>query len=338
MVVSLNTGSAGAKLGSVTLNYQTDGTGSNGNSGLVAAAAGAQTVQVSGNVYTLAVAQVTPAVVNFGIVHVGDIVAQQSVAVSNTAALTALNDRLTGAIGGASGPFSTSGNLGTGVAAQQTDNISLKVGLATTTAGIFNGGANVALTSHNADMADADLGSTSVNLLAQVNNYANLRFSSGSSGLSDNGGSLFTLDFGTVTQGSSLLSATLRALNAITGPSDLADGDYCPTGQVCDTDSFMLAGLTDFMNLGAGQSTGDLSISFDPTSLGLFQDDIVLGWFGHNASGYRGADAFLRLQIRALVVDATSNVPEPGNLLLVFTGLMLLGASARRRARAKIVH
>ena len=64
----------------------------------------------------------------------------------------------------------------------------------------------------------------------------------------------------------------------------------------------------------------------------------MLGWFGHNASGYRGANEFLRLQVRALVVDGTANVPEPGNLLLVCTGLMLLGASARRRARGKIIH
>ena len=338
MVVSLNTATAGAKLGSVTLGYQTDGTGPNGNSGLAADSAGTQTIQVSGNVYTKAIAQVAPGSVNFGIVHVGDVVAQQSVAVSNTAAVTALNDKLTGSIGGATGPFSASGNLGAGVAAQQTDNSSLKVGLATTTAGVFSSSASVALKSHNADMADADLGTSTVNLLAQVNNYANLRFVSGSSGLSNDGGDLFTLDFGTVTQGSSLLSATLRALNAINGPSDLADGEYCPVGQVCDTDNFTLAGLTDFMDLDAGQSTDDLSISFDPTSLGQFQDEIVLGWFGHNASGYRGANEFLRLQVRALVVDGTANVPEPGNLLLVFTGLMLLGASARRRARGKIIH
>jgi hypothetical protein len=338
MVVSLNTATAGAKLGSVALGYQTDGTGPNGNSGLAADSAGTQTIQVSGNVYTKAIAQVAPGSVNFGIVHVGDVVAQQSVAVSNTAAVTALNDKLTGSIGGATGPFSASGNLGAGVAAQQTDNSSLKVGLATTTAGVFSSSASVALKSHNADMADADLGTSTVNLLAQVNNYANLRFVSGSSGLSNNGGDLFTLDFGTVTQGSSLLSATLRALNAINGPSDLADGEYCPVGQVCDTDNFTLAGLTDFMDLDAGQSTDDLSISFDPTSLGQFQDEIVLGWFGHNASGYRGANEFLRLQVRALVVDGTANVPEPGNLLLVFTGLMLLGASARRRARGKIIH
>ena len=53
MVVSLNTATAGAKLGSVTLGYQTDGTGPNGNSGLAADSAGTQTIQVSGNVYTL---------------------------------------------------------------------------------------------------------------------------------------------------------------------------------------------------------------------------------------------------------------------------------------------
>ena len=55
MSVGVNTTSAGAKTGTVTLAYQTDGTG-NGNSGLAAIAAGSQTVNVSGNVYRLATA------------------------------------------------------------------------------------------------------------------------------------------------------------------------------------------------------------------------------------------------------------------------------------------
>lgn len=49
MSAGVNTATAGAKTGTVTLNYQTDG---NGTSGLAAASVGSQVIDVSGNVYS----------------------------------------------------------------------------------------------------------------------------------------------------------------------------------------------------------------------------------------------------------------------------------------------
>ena len=51
MSVSLDTSSAGAKTGSVNINYVSDGAGT---SGLAAIAAGSQTINLGGNVYRLA--------------------------------------------------------------------------------------------------------------------------------------------------------------------------------------------------------------------------------------------------------------------------------------------
>lgn len=133
---------------------------------------GSAFVSLAGKVYEKAVALVQQ-VVDFGIVHVGELVAALGVSVTNDAPGAALNDTLTGSIGGASGPFTTAGNLGTGLLAGVTDTSSLGVELDTSAAGIFAGTAAASLFSHNPDMADLALGSFQVDLMAQVNNYAN---------------------------------------------------------------------------------------------------------------------------------------------------------------------
>lgn len=92
---------------------------------------------VTGRAYTPAVASGAPTV-NFGIVRVGDVVANRGLSVANGAALT--------------------------------------VYLNTAAAGVFNGGATVAATSRNPDMADLSLGSSTVTLTGQVNNLAQAAF------------------------------------------------------------------------------------------------------------------------------------------------------------------
>jgi len=87
-------------------------------------------VTLNGRVYTPAVAQVNTGVVDFGIVHKGDVVTARNVSVTNTAAIAAPNDVLVGTIGGAAGPFNASGSLA-GVAAQASDTSSFSVGLST---------------------------------------------------------------------------------------------------------------------------------------------------------------------------------------------------------------
>ena len=92
---------------------------------------------VTGRAYTPAVASGAPTV-NFGIVRVGDVVANRGLSVANGAALT--------------------------------------VCLNTAAAGVFNGSATVAATSRNPDMADLSLGSSTVTLTGQVNNLAQAAF------------------------------------------------------------------------------------------------------------------------------------------------------------------
>ena len=78
-------------------------------------------VTLNGKVYTPAQAEVPTQSVDFGIVHVGDVVALKSVEVRNTATVTALNDVLLGSFTGVTAPFTATGTLGTGVAAGASD-------------------------------------------------------------------------------------------------------------------------------------------------------------------------------------------------------------------------
>ncbi len=85
MNVGVSTGSAGAKIGTVTLNYQTTGTVNGVSNGLPVAGANApQTISVSGNVYQAAAGQIITAPLNFGTLQVGQQVSQ-SLVVRNTA-------------------------------------------------------------------------------------------------------------------------------------------------------------------------------------------------------------------------------------------------------------
>ncbi|MBS0392025.1 MAG: choice-of-anchor D domain-containing protein [Proteobacteria bacterium] len=317
-----STATAGASSGQVTLGMTSTGAGTTGAADI---SIGSAIVNVVGKVYQQAVAAVQSAV-NFGIVHVGDVLAGRNVQVQNTAPVAGLNDKLTGTIGGASGLFAASGNLGAGVQAGQTNSSGLNVSLDTSMAGIFSSSATVGLASHNPDMADLALPNAVVLLNGQVNNFANanLNLISGNGNFSRSG-QVITLDFGNLALGSSV-NAMLRVFNDISGSADLLDGLFA----FLDMQDFGYSGFNAFSNLAAGAGQGGLGIGFTASTLGLFGDDILLSSLGHNASGYSGNLGDITLQIRANVVQGGNPVPEPGTLFLLSIALggLLMG---RRR-------
>ncbi len=327
--LGLNTATSGTFTGNAQVDFTSTGAGTTGAADV---GVGSGSVAVTGKVYQTAAAAVAPSV-DFGIVHVGDTVATKSISVANTAA-GALTDVITGSVGTVTGPFTNAGStLGSGVAAGSSSS-ALGVGLDTSKAGVFNAGsASLLLTSHNGDLSDVSLSTGPVALSAQVNNYAVAALSkTGGAGSLDASGGNYILNLGTLTQGGSAISAALAALNAASGPSDLLDGSF----SVASGSGFTLSGFNPFADLAAGGSFGGLSVAFDPTALGQFLQIIHLSSFGHNASGYVGPTLDMTLTLMANVTTGGTDVPEPGSMLMMLTGLLGLGSLTWRSRRRPV--
>ena len=323
--VALNTAAAGTYGGTAQVDFVSSGAGT---TGAPHANLASQTVALGGRVYTPALAQVNTGVVDFGIVHQGDVVTARNVSVTNAAPVAAPNDVLVGSFGGASGAFTASGTLA-GVAAQATDQASFVVGLSTANAGVFNGTAGATLASRNAEMADQALGISTVTLKAQVNNYAALGVGQlgGAGSLSASAGG-YTLDFGTILLGSTDPMAELGILNVAIGPADVLNGTFAfGAGS-----GFALDGFGPFAGIAAGGSHGGLGIVFDSASSGDFSQTITISSFGSNASGYQGPVFDTTLVLRGTVSVAA--IPEPETYLLMGVGMLAVWV-ARRRAGAQ---
>jgi len=324
LTVGLSTTTSGTFTGAAAVNFTSTGAGTDDAPDM---SLGAGSVSLTGKVYQTAVAAVTTSV-NFGTVHVGDVVSDQAVTVSNTAS-GALVDVITGGFTTPppGSPFVASGNLGTGVAAGTSSN-ALQVGLSTSTSGVFNATANLALKSHDPDLSDVALSTGPVSISAQVNNYAIAAFAkTDGNGSFSNTDSNYTLNFGTLTLHGASQNAALGVLNGATGLADLLDGSFTVSG---GGGEFGLGGFDDFTDFDAGQSEA-LSVMFDPTMTGSFDEVIDLAGIGHNASGYsESLPATLTLEAR---VTSSVPTPEPGTLVILATALAGLAGVRRRRAR-----
>jgi hypothetical protein len=329
--VSLQTGTGGAFGGTATVAFTSTGAGTTGAPDV---SVGSGPVTLTGKVYTPAQGQVPTPSVDFGIVHKGDAVALKPVEVRNTAAVTALNDLLLGSFTGVSAPFTGTGTLGTGLAPGAADPTSLKVGLGTVNAGLFNGSATLALASHNADLTDLTLTPVALMLAGQVNNFAKLDLTKqGGAGDLSKSGATFLLDFGTLLPGSGVRTAFLGLSNAIPSgePGDLLDVFFGFNGadlvRILNAQDFLLTGFGPHTDILPGAEVTGPSIAFDPElGLGGFDGIITLNGHGHNASGFSEDLPPLTLELRAFVQPPGSAVPEPATLVLVLTGIVLFGA------------
>ncbi|MDP1646883.1 MAG: choice-of-anchor D domain-containing protein, partial [Rubrivivax sp.] len=145
MTVFLDAASAGAKAGTVTLNYETAGKVNGVANGLGTASVGSQVLTLNGNVYQAASGAIQSAPLNFGTVQVGQAVSQNLV-IRNTATGAAgfvedLNASFGAASGTGAGLISGLGSL-TGILAGNNSsgaNGSMTVSVNTGAAGLVNG-------------------------------------------------------------------------------------------------------------------------------------------------------------------------------------------------------
>ncbi len=321
-----STAVSGTFTGSATVNFVTTGAGTD-NAADKSVGSGA--VALTGKVYQTAAASVTPNV-NFGVVHVGASVADQSITVTNTAT-GALTDVITGGFGSPApgSPFSTSGTLGPGVAGNGGSSGALKVGFNTSTAGMYSAAATLALASHDADLTDVALTAGPVTLTGQVNNYAvaGIGKTTGAGSLG-NTGTDYVLDFGNVTQGSGIVTSTLFAANFASSLSDLLMGDFSITSGFGD---FGLTGFSAFSGLDAGQQFGPLGVIFDTASLGAFSETIDLNGMGYyNGATYTPYAVDATLTIEGVVTGAGA-VPEPSTWTMLLLGVAELGFAGYRK-------
>lgn len=292
--------------------------GSNGTiSGLSNTALAGQSVNLTGRVYETAVADVQTNSLDFGIVHVGDLIAAKNIAVAN-AASGALNDKLIGSVATTPTGFSGNGDLGTGIEAGDSDTSSLTISLDTSAAGIFSGDAVINFASTNSELSDVSLANESVSLFGQVNNFANPDVSklSGDGAFSLISPTLLELDFGNLEIGSGGVQAELSILNDVVGPADSLRGEFDLGSPLAG-----FVGFEAFTNIGAGESQNGLAISFDPLTLGSLNDLVTIELFGFNASGFEQALAPIQLVVKANVV---APVPLPAPVWMLLSGVLLL--------------
>jgi hypothetical protein len=301
-----------------TLSLRLTSTGA-GTSGLADTALASQTLILEGKVYATAVAHLSATIINFGTVHVGDVVAVKKLGVSNTAT-GILTDVLVGGFGTVTGPFTASGNLGAGVAAGSSG--TLTVGFNAANSGAFTGTANLALSSHDSDLANIGVTTGAVTLKAIVDKYAVAGFKkTAGSGSLVKQGNIYRLNLGSIAKGGKALSTTISAFNAVVGVADKLAGTFtskASTGLV-----FSLSGFVSFSGLGAGQSTAGMKITLSTAKTGTFTETITLASKGSNTSGYNGAVAPITLVVTGTVVapahssklEASRNSAAEGNAL-----------------------
>jgi hypothetical protein len=173
-----------------------------------------------------------------------------------------------------------------------------------------------------------------------VNNYAAVGLGSATNGSLTGSGSAYTLNLGTLTQGSNggSIAAALAALNAALGPADaltLNSGDF---SVISGGGEFGLT-LNQVSDLAAGDSQSNaLDVSLDTSNTGTFEEVITFDGIGSNASGYSSNANVLdpTLTIEASVTTGGSGppptgVPEPSSWLVLLSALAGLGGMRRLR-------
>jgi hypothetical protein len=231
-----------------------------------------QSLEITGAAYRYA-NPAPHAPVDFGIVHVGDVL-QRALSITNTVANDGFSERLNASLD-PSGDVTGDGSI-TALAPGATDNTSLVVSINTATAGSKSGTAVLSFVSNGtgtSGLPDTVLPGQTVNVQAQVNNFAvaDVVKLAGSGVFNMTGANEFTLDLGSIVQGQVAPTTELGVMNDAAAPSDSLAGNFTLAAP-----GFMLAGFDSFTGVAAGATHDGLSIALDPSTVGTFSGQITL--------------------------------------------------------------
>lgn len=301
IIVGLDTSTAGAKSGTVSLAFATDD-GVGDTSPLPD-----QDIAVSGTVFRQAAATIAPIST---ILHVGDS-GVLSLAVANSAINDGYSEALIASIAPTDGVVTAASSGPTGdILAGGTNATALTIAVPTATAGIETGTATVDLTSDGGTGADSidglgqsGLGTDAVPVSVTIDNYA-------VAGLSSSGPTLtagtaagsYVLNLGTVQAGTTVTAVALNALNTAAGLADALNGTF----SVSSNGAFINSGFGGLSNLAAQSSTTAGTIALNTSQSGTFSETITFDPTDVNATGFSEAQAPEVVTVIADVIPAAS--------------------------------
>ena len=336
VTVGLDTSTAGAKSGNVAFNMISDGAG---NSGLGETSIGSQSVTVTGAVYDYAAASniSTPVTIY---AHVGEGAGNvsQNVSLKNTAADTGgYTETLSATVGGITAPNPVTVNAGgtmSNIAAQGTGNVT--VGASTAAAGAINSEVTFNLISNSiaSGLTNTNLAPQTVDVLGGIYAYADPEIQqAGGAGTLTGGGLTYTLDFGTLVQGSGTAVSLLDIFNNNNGVDpawvDLLNGTFDTSG----VSSPFSTDFAAFLGLAGGSTTGSYHISLSTSTLGDFTQSIIF----HPVSANTNLGNTILSDITLILKGKVMEIPEMDALaatgaLTFVVGILALAGERRRRS------
>ena len=294
LAVGINTATAGALAGSVTETALSD-------SGGVTASVAPETpyIDVFGDVYRLASAEETPNHLTVALGASGT----QSLVISNTDPNDGYSENLIATVVGTTGSVTATGSTGD-ITPQQSS--TLAVNFPTTTAGQI-GTVSLDLKSDGTGidrLGMTDLGDVTVPVVVQGTNAAVAFLASSNGTLTQTIPNYYTLDLGTLQQGSTPAAISFTAHNAAMGPSDVLGGSYTATGDTAFTNT----GLSAFSSVAAGSDTSANTVSVNTSTAGTYTETIVLTPTDSASSGTVTLNP-VTLTVTATVQAATTAAP-----------------------------
>jgi hypothetical protein len=267
ITVAIDTSTAGDKSGTASILLRSDGTGTSnlGNSSLPS-----QSVNVTGAAYDYAQATVSSPLI-FGNHHVGDVVAQQGISITNNVVSNAAyQESLDASVAGTSGGATTNGGSFNLLAAGNTNNSSIMAGIDTSSAGDKSGTVTLGLVSDGtgtSGLGNTPQPSQTVNISGAVYNYAS-------------SSSLAPVNFGIHHVGDPAVTQTLSVTN--TAPtSPYSEGLDSTFGSFSGTGGTMLGASGAISNLSAGATdNASMALSLNASVAGVLNGTMTV----HQAS------------------------------------------------------